>query len=1363
MITPITIFSAEFDKYSIKTSLIFESFHEQNQVKLILCAILTNGNLAILHFVEEDATFKLIPNFLLLGHKSSAVLLNSCKIESDELISINHDNALISVDAQGEIIIWDIFDGRSLYVNSYAFDGAYPTDIKVTSSAKYLFCVGHSFNICIFHLPTLESFKQVNLFDDWIYSIYLQPAESHLKNIEERVFISTFSGQFLTYIFDERSGEFSEDSLKPQPLPEGNSSLFNGGYLCENRWDLNMFVFLRKNICFVYSMKIQGVKNSLKIVCQIPSPQGKYWKGSSFTSMRTLTLWTNECECYLYYLGAESDIVVKDATSEEKNEENLIFLAASDYRSSAMVDRRKCFADLVASKFSLVSICKLTNDVTLLENDINKGSFSTITLTSNRVFIFAFLQNQMLVWDMHTLKNKSSYEPGLKNFENSILGVKLPHRVSLMRSKFLSECSTPENTVTFVLLLMEKYIAIGFDNGHIKFLSIASLIFSNNIDLRNSDSQNYSLDDETKFFIGHTDKITAMVYLGIVNTGEPVKNILISGSADCSVRLWNTDTGALLGTFITHAASITTLIPISLTAESPPPVTDYENTTDGLNSVLQLLRLKNAVLSIGEDNSFSLIDVDEIYCKTRFVGQQTKITNLYWKVNDEVLIAGCESGEIYVWQTGSRKDPLLMTSWLAAIGPFRISNLIPHSYLILPLFAETENSPYFTILVNVKRLINEIHNGQYILSPTTGTTIETKDTVDYVGSDEDEKCAKKVSLNRKMDRKSIYKEKEAENAKELPVKHNASSISNSFSSTLANVQHPHFHHHIGKSTENQIIVKPSEVQKVLETKNINSNCGKPDSVLINCILSSLITWRIDKEVEEICIEQVGLRPCERHIVVGQRGACGYLSIPLRNLVDDDLRDTSLKFWCISKKTTASRLLQILALSRSVLSMKGLEKEIIAVVTHFGTMLPKFVGKDYCYPSFSYLAKYWHDSIVDIQEASRSLFSSTLNSMSSSQISELIDFWIKYLPGSVKDSKKPAKIQLRATIILGMLASTQPKLFSDRDCKIISECLVEALKDDPRGPYCIAATEIIGRGFATFEPFINGSSILRTLIQLTGLSSSIKESSNTGSPTKESQPVLHGTLNSNNLMLSNQLMKTARQAVVQIATVNGGLFASTVTLDLSHSKSASERMVCLKLLGMFISKKPLIIYPHLPQIVESIVKSLDPNTPFLRDTLQPLATLNLSELVRIYPMISFHAGTQRLAVGTQNGQIVTYDLRTASRLCVLEQGNNKAVSAVSISKDGKLIVTFCIQENCVRFFQPTGSIFGAMLGAFGTNNANAGTGSLITHMKIFREFNIGPPVQNVSIQSIIDEVKFEWVSERGVKMKSIGGLELAFTV
>lgn len=52
-------------------------------------------------------------------------------------------------------------------------------------------------------------------------------------------------------------------------------------------------------------------------------------------------------------------------------------------------------------------------------------------------------------------------------------------------------------------------------------------------------------------------------------------------------------------------------------------------------------------------------------------------------------------------------------------------------------------------------------------------------------------------------------------------------------------------------------------------------------------------------------------------------------------------------------------------------------------------------------------------------------------------------------------------------------------------------------------------------------------------------------------------------------------------------------------------------------------------------------------------MQPLVTLNLSELVRIFPMVAFHAATQRLAVGTTNGLIIIYDLRTATRIAVLE--------------------------------------------------------------------------------------------------------------
>jgi hypothetical protein len=81
---------------------------------------------------------------------------------------------------------------------------------------------------------------------------------------------------------------------------------------------------------------------------------------------------------------------------------------------------------------------------------------------------------------------------------------------------------------------------------------------------------------------------------------------------------------------------------------------------------------------------------------------------------------------------------------------------------------------------------------------------------------------------------------------------------------------------------------------------------------------------------------------------------------------------------------------------------------------------------------------------------------------------------------------------------------------------------------------------------------------------------------------------------------------------------------------------------------------------LAQITEAIVKTLDPNTPYIRDGLQPLVTLNLSELVRIFPMVSFHSASQRLAVGGNSGIVIIYDLRTATRAVVLEVGSDDLI-------------------------------------------------------------------------------------------------------
>jgi WD40 repeat protein len=65
-------------------------------------------------------------------------------------------------------------------------------------------------------------------------------------------------------------------------------------------------------------------------------------------------------------------------------------------------------------------------------------------------------------------------------------------------------------------------------------------------------------------------------------------------------------------------------------------------------------------------------------------------------------------------------------------------------------------------------------------------------------------------------------------------------------------------------------------------------------------------------------------------------------------------------------------------------------------------------------------------------------------------------------------------------------------------------------------------------------------------------------------------------------------------------------------------------------------------------------------------------------------------TQRLAVGTDEGAIVMYDLKTATRLYVLEC-HKKALAACSFSPDGRRLATVSLAEGAVLVWK-VGSSF-----------------------------------------------------------------------
>jgi rabconnectin-3b len=65
-------------------------------------------------------------------------------------------------------------------------------------------------------------------------------------------------------------------------------------------------------------------------------------------------------------------------------------------------------------------------------------------------------------------------------------------------------------------------------------------------------------------------------------------------------------------------------------------------------------------------------------------------------------------------------------------------------------------------------------------------------------------------------------------------------------------------------------------------------------------------------------------------------------------------------------------------------------------------------------------------------------------------------------------------------------------------------------------------------------------------------------------------------------------------------------------------------------------------------------------------------------------------SQRLCLGTSEGVVIMYDLKTATRLYVLE-GHRKRLAGCSFSPDGRRLATVSLEEGIVRVWKVGSSL------------------------------------------------------------------------
>ena len=85
---------------------------------------------------------------------------------------------------------------------------------------------------------------------------------------------------------------------------------------------------------------------------------------------------------------------------------------------------------------------------------------------------------------------------------------------------------------------------------------------------------------------------------------------------------------------------------------------------------------------------------------------------------------------------------------------------------------------------------------------------------------------------------------------------------------------------------------------------------------------------------------------------------------------------------------------------------------------------------------------------------------------------------------------------------------------------------------------------------------------------------------------------------------------------------------------------------------------------------------------------------------MFPMVAFHHESQRLAVGTHDGPIAIYDVRTSAKWKILE-GHSGNVTCLSFDSKGNLLASYSAVDLTVRLWK-VGNIgfFSTIMGGTG---------------------------------------------------------------
>jgi WD40 repeat protein len=902
----------------------------------------------------------------------------------------------------------------------------------------------------------------------------------------DKMLLMDADGTIYSMRLDMEKQKCLQDTPVPSFVPPAHT-MGNAIDLQYNPFDPKIFLVLERDFCEILHAEFSSLARITKELNQ-PS-----FQGAKFLSAKTLLIWNERGGSSIYYLGATSDL--KRTPVNDLAPRNIVLV--SDGREAIFVDRLDIGPYPLYNNVVRISLSHTSEMRTsLFPTPINQHSFKQclISISSDQL---QHVQVEICpFWASLFGSNMKSIGPPAYSTNDIVLSLPITTTISM---KDVWDIKVVSNPFTAMTAILKNFIAVGYLNGDVAIVPQAVVLTKEQ-------------DEWSSYFVqlleGHCSPITALHVADYSQGG--IKKFLLSGDKSGHVILWNASSGTKLGSFYDHSLRIVRFLPV------PQEVGG---------------KYKNSVMSIGHDHTVSLINVEEC-SSVSFVGHGKKIVAVYWRSGDHsVMLVHCNDGALYIWhlrsghldriERGANVADILASTDTKLEVPHQQDSLVnsKHTFSVATFPLNDRTVPVLAvILINVKRLVDEMSNGE-LSSPV----VSRKNTI----ISQSPATPDSPKLDRKRTVVGQSQQQQKHSALDLLKKAFPANPTSS-RPVLAEESSPI------SNSRSSMVASPNSVAN-------DSRGARPDTDLVGALFSCIMSWGLSEDLDQFCVSELNLRVPSKGSI-GVRGAGGYLAFPIMSK-----EHTALSDWCYSSSQTAQRLLTIVATIRSLVANYGLPHDVIPLMRRFGSMTPNDSTVGYKAPSLSVLVKFWQDSIPDIQEAARFLIARVVTTMSNNNLNEILTYWSRLVP--VQEPIK-SKARCRAAVILGLIGAILPESLNMNICNHVCMSLERIIKDPGKNPYRLLAIELIGFGFKTWEPHLNGPNIIRTLVNLTGL----KGQQPTGLP-----------------YLSPPNMLMARQSLMQIASINTGLFISTISFDLVHSKEVLEKVGGLKLLGLFITR------------------------------------------------------------------------------------------------------------------------------------------------------------------------------------------------